>query len=197
MQEESVITVQRIGIADRVLGWMFVPIFIGSVLVSVFLLAMAVNFLINPMASDFAGDTSPVFVYLLLAPVMVFGLWVVGALASDAWASPARFELDELGITQIPAGEGHVTIRWQDARFLEEAVHYRPKGRQIARQVYYLLYGNDAVMHIDPKSSYFSSELWQLLARIKEHTGLVPRKFDQPRVRRGIARHSRMPHIER
>jgi hypothetical protein len=187
--QESVITVQRIGIADRVLGWMFVPLFIVSVLVGGFFLAFGVEFIINPTAQAFVGATTPAFAYLLIAPLMAVGLWAEGTVASDAWASPPRFELDEFGITCIPRGSERLTIRWQDARFLEAVVRYRPQGRSIAREVYYLLYGNGTVMCLDPKRSY-SREAMQLLALIKKHTGLVPRQFDQPRRRQRVVRRS-------
>jgi hypothetical protein len=194
--KNSVITVQRVGILDRVVGWMMAPIFLASGLVTVLVFALGVQFLINPTAQAFARASTPAFVYLLFVPVMAFAVWLEGTVASDAWASPPRFELDELGISRIPRGSERLTIRWQDARFLEAVMRYRPEGRSISRQDYYLLYGSDSVMRIDPKRSY-SREAPQLLALIKEHTGLVPHQFDQPSGRLRILRRSHAPHIER
>lgn len=176
--KECVITIQRVGRVDRVLGWMFVPFFLGGILATTFLLPTTVDILINPAASGLVGDSTPAFAYLLAVPLMAAGLWPIGTWASGAWASPPRFELDEFGITQLYSSGECLTIRWQDARLLEKAAYRRPEGRVSARVVYYLLYGDDTVMRIDPKRTY-SSEVRHLLALIQEHTGLVPCQFDQ------------------
>jgi hypothetical protein len=194
--EESVSIVLRIGIGSRAFAWLIgVPFFIAFALGDLLVLGLVVGVLINPGA--FQGETVRVFLFLILVPPIVLSLWVSESFASDAWTRSPRFELDQYGITWKRVRGRSVTIRWQEARLLEEAARYRPEGRQIQRRVYYLLYGtDDTVIRIDT-TRWYSREARQLLALISKHTGLVPRSLDQPSLHEDIMQLVRLPHIER
>lgn len=146
-----VTVVQRIDIADRIIGWMFLPLFIVCAPVTVVVLALAFEVLINPVAA-FHGATGRAFYILLAPPAMTLSLWVFGTLASDALVPSPRFEIDQFGITWLRPRGRSVTIRWQDARLLELAAYFRVEGKRIERKARYLLYGlngNNAVIRID------------------------------------------------
>jgi hypothetical protein len=193
---EDITIVQRVGIGDRLLGWMFVPIFIVTVLVTPVVLAVGVQVLANPAVSSGSGYTGRAFASLLGVPFFAVGLWLFGTFASDAWATSPHFELDQFGITQRRRRGRSMTIHWPEARLLEAVTYFQPEGRSIKRRVSYLLYGDDRVMRIKLRHSYASRRgERQLLESIEQHTGLVPRALFQPGLRKRTWRSFRLPLI--